>query len=102
MKVLWKNHRIEEATWEVEEEIQKKYPILFLNQDMNFEDEILLRGGKMRGFEFLFYFTGLFNYLFIHLFQLIYFINFICNYIVHYPNYILTHLFFRLIFLLLV
>ena len=44
VKVLWRNHEIEEATWEVEEEIRKKYPDLFPNQGMNFEDEILLRG----------------------------------------------------------
>ena len=41
VKVLWRNHRIEEATWEVEEEIRKKYPKLFINQGMNFENEIL-------------------------------------------------------------
>ena len=44
VKVLWRNHGIEEATWEVEEEIRQKYPNLFPNQDMNFVDEILLRG----------------------------------------------------------
>ncbi|XP_027109239.1 uncharacterized protein [Coffea arabica] len=32
VKVLWRNQGVEEATWEVEEEIQKKYPELFLNQ----------------------------------------------------------------------
>ncbi|XP_071939157.1 uncharacterized protein [Coffea arabica] len=29
VKVLWKNHGMEEATWELEEEMQKKYPDLF-------------------------------------------------------------------------
>ncbi|XP_071933751.1 uncharacterized protein [Coffea arabica] len=43
VKVLWKNHGVEEATWEVEEEIQKKYLDLFPDQGMNFVDEILLR-----------------------------------------------------------
>ncbi|XP_027155010.1 uncharacterized protein LOC113755144 [Coffea eugenioides] len=32
VKVLWRNHGIEEATWEVEEEIRKKYQELFINQ----------------------------------------------------------------------
>ncbi|XP_027155708.1 uncharacterized protein LOC113756110, partial [Coffea eugenioides] len=31
VKILWKNHRVEEATWEMEEEMQKKYPELFYN-----------------------------------------------------------------------
>ena len=44
VKVLWKNHEMEEATWEVEKEIQKKYPELFARQGENFENEILLRG----------------------------------------------------------
>ncbi|XP_070048608.1 uncharacterized protein [Nicotiana tomentosiformis] len=29
MKVLWKNRQVEEATWEAEEEMKKKYPHLF-------------------------------------------------------------------------
>ncbi|XP_071926121.1 uncharacterized protein [Coffea arabica] len=29
VKILWKNHGLEEATWELEEEMQKKYPDLF-------------------------------------------------------------------------
>ena len=36
VKILWRNHGMEEATWEVEKEIQKKYPELFLNQGINF------------------------------------------------------------------
>ena len=44
VKVLWKNHGVEEATWEVEEEIKRKYPDLLPSQGMNFEDEIPLRG----------------------------------------------------------
>ena len=46
IKVLWMNHDIEEATWEVEEEFRKKYPELFDDSGMNFEDEILLRRGE--------------------------------------------------------
>ncbi|XP_071923178.1 uncharacterized protein [Coffea arabica] len=34
VKVLWRNHELEEATWEVEEEIRGKYPNLFPNQAM--------------------------------------------------------------------
>ncbi|XP_071909682.1 uncharacterized protein [Coffea arabica] len=30
VKILWRNHGQEEATWELEEEMQKKYPDLFL------------------------------------------------------------------------
>ncbi|XP_070025082.1 uncharacterized protein [Nicotiana sylvestris] len=29
VKVLWRNQQSEEATWEVEEEMKKKYPHLF-------------------------------------------------------------------------
>ncbi|KAL5545280.1 hypothetical protein UlMin_009064 [Ulmus minor] len=29
VKVLWRNHRIEEATWEREDEMREKYPSLF-------------------------------------------------------------------------
>ncbi|XP_070036948.1 uncharacterized protein [Nicotiana tomentosiformis] len=29
VKVLWQNQRVEEATWEAEEEMKKKYPYLF-------------------------------------------------------------------------
>ncbi|KAI3462485.1 hypothetical protein Pfo_019148, partial [Paulownia fortunei] len=31
VKVLWRNHSIKEATWEIEEEMQSKYPELFEN-----------------------------------------------------------------------
>ena len=29
VKVLWRNHQLEEATWEREEEMMSKYPELF-------------------------------------------------------------------------
>ncbi|XP_028097554.1 uncharacterized protein LOC114297337 [Camellia sinensis] len=32
VKVLWRNHRIEEATWENESQMRAKYPHLFENQ----------------------------------------------------------------------
>ncbi|XP_027182042.1 uncharacterized protein LOC113780441 [Coffea eugenioides] len=31
VKILWRNHGLEETTWEVEEEIREKYPDLFSN-----------------------------------------------------------------------
>ena len=41
VKVLWRNHKTEEATWESEEVMRQQYPQLF--NEGNFEDEILLR-----------------------------------------------------------
>ena len=41
VKVLWRNHKTEEATWESEEATQQQYLQLFY--EGNFEDEILLR-----------------------------------------------------------
>ena len=38
VKVLWRNHQIEEATWEREEEIKEKYPEL-IHEFETFEDE---------------------------------------------------------------
>ena len=45
VKVLWRNHKIEEATWESEEAIRQQYPQLF--NEGNFEDEIILRRGEL-------------------------------------------------------
>ena len=42
VKVLWRNHKTEEATWESEETKLQQYPQLF--NEGKFEDEILLRG----------------------------------------------------------
>ena len=41
VKVLWRNHKKEESTWESEETMRQQYPQLF--NEGNFEDEILLR-----------------------------------------------------------
>ena len=41
VKVLWRNHKTEEATWESEEVMLQQYPQLF--NEGNFEDGILLR-----------------------------------------------------------
>ena len=42
VKVLWKNHKTEEATWESEETMRQRYPQLF--NEGNFEDEISKEG----------------------------------------------------------
>ncbi|XP_027158268.1 uncharacterized protein LOC113759889 [Coffea eugenioides] len=36
VKILWKNHGVEEATWEMEEDMKKKYHELFVNQGEKF------------------------------------------------------------------
>ena len=43
-KVLWQHHGREEATWEPEATMRAQYPQLF-ESGMNFEDEILFKGG---------------------------------------------------------
>ncbi|KAJ8750147.1 hypothetical protein K2173_014062 [Erythroxylum novogranatense] len=40
VKVLWRNHSVEEATWEPLESMKEKYPHLFDDPGNNFEDEI--------------------------------------------------------------
>ena len=45
VKVLWRNYKTEEATWESEEAMQQQYPQLF--NERNFEDETLLRRGEL-------------------------------------------------------
>ena len=45
VKVQWRNHKTEEATWEIEEVMRQQYPQL-LNEG-NFDDEILLRMGEL-------------------------------------------------------
>ena len=44
IKVLWQHQGMEKATWEPESTMRAQYPQLF-DSGMNFEDEILLRGG---------------------------------------------------------
>ena len=46
VKVLWQHHGMEEATWEPESTMRAQYPQLF-NSCINFEDDILLRGGRV-------------------------------------------------------
>ena len=45
VKLLWRNHKTEEATWGREEVMWQQYPQLF--NEGNFEDEILLRRGEL-------------------------------------------------------
>ena len=42
VKVLWRNHLVEEATWEREDQIRSQYPHLFHDIGTNFVDEIFL------------------------------------------------------------
>ena len=45
VKVLWKNHIVEEASWEREDEMKSNYLELFVNEGIYyFEDKIFLRG----------------------------------------------------------
>ena len=46
VKVLWQHHGREEATWEPEATMRAQYLQLF-KSGMNFEDEILLKGGRV-------------------------------------------------------
>ena len=45
VKVLWRNHKTEEAMWESEEVMRQQYPQLF--DEGNFKDEIILRRGEL-------------------------------------------------------
>ena len=42
VKVLWRNHLVEEATWKREDQMRSQYPYLFHNTGTNFGDEIFL------------------------------------------------------------
>ena len=42
VKVLWRNHLVEEATWEREDQMRSQYPHLFHDTGTNFVDEISL------------------------------------------------------------
>ena len=45
VKVLWRNHKKEKATWKSEETMRQQYQKLF--NEGNFKDEILLRRGEL-------------------------------------------------------
>ena len=42
VKVLWRNHLVEEATWEREDQMRSQYPHLFHDTGTNFVEEIFL------------------------------------------------------------
>ena len=42
VKVLWRNHLVEEATWEREDQMRDQYPHLFHDTGTNFVDENFL------------------------------------------------------------
>ena len=42
VKVLWRNHLVEEATWEREDQMRSQYPHLFHDIGTNFVDKIFL------------------------------------------------------------
>ena len=42
VKALWRNHLVEEATWEREDQMRSQYPNLFHNTGTNFVDKIFL------------------------------------------------------------
>ena len=46
VKVLWQHHGREEDTWEPKVTMRAQYPQLF-DSGMNFEDEILFKGGRV-------------------------------------------------------
>ena len=45
VKVLWRNHKTKEATWESEDTMRQQYLQLFT--EGNFEDKIFLSGGEL-------------------------------------------------------
>ena len=42
VKVLWRNHLVEEAIWEQEDQIRSQYPHVLHDIGTNFVDEIFL------------------------------------------------------------
>ena len=42
VKVLWRNHLVEEAAWERKDQMRSQYPHLFHDTGTNFVDEIFL------------------------------------------------------------
>ena len=57
VKILWKQHEVEKATWELETDIQEKYPELLTNKGMNFDLEILLKGRECEDLKIHLYFS---------------------------------------------
>ena len=42
VKVLWRNHLVEEVTWEQEDQMRSQYPHLFQDAGTNFVDKIFI------------------------------------------------------------
>ena len=42
VKFLWRNHLVEEATWEREDQVRSQHPHLFHDTGTNFVNEIFL------------------------------------------------------------
>ena len=42
VKIQWRNHLVEEATWEREDQLRSQYPHLFHDTRTNFKDKIFL------------------------------------------------------------
>ena len=47
MKVLWRHHSKEEATWETEENMRRRYPHLFEKPGIEFRRRNSLKEGRM-------------------------------------------------------
>ena len=47
VKVLWRNHLVEEATWERDDQTRSQCPHLFHDTGTNFVDEIFFKGGRL-------------------------------------------------------
>ena len=48
VKIAWKHHGVEEATWETEEKMRRDYPHLFSDSgNDNFEDKMHFRRGEL-------------------------------------------------------
>ena len=47
VRVLWRNHLVEEATWKREDQLRSQYPHIFYDIGTNFVDEIFFKGGRL-------------------------------------------------------
>ena len=48
VKVLWKHHKVAEATWELESKMHEKYSVLFLS-GKQFRGQNSFKGGECKG-----------------------------------------------------
>ena len=47
VKILWKNHGVEAAIWEMEDDMKKKYPELFNNSGEKFRGRNSFKGKRV-------------------------------------------------------